>query len=253
MADDGGEEKDVQKRQAEQAAAEDPAAAARWAAGTLKLAGKRDQGKRRPAPGMPENLPPEVIRVPEDLAMLPEGAVRVDVFEGLAQTEQGKRSGKRPWGRRKKPTVARGARRRGRELAVQALYQCAASSGSMAQAIRQLKAGRDSVKVDLDYFERMAHGAWDRRQELDDLIDKWARRWASERIALIDRSVLRLGVYELLAEEGLAVTVIINEAVELSKRFGGQGSSRFVNGVLDGVAMQLRKQGQGHADGKGDG
>ncbi|MBF0588883.1 MAG: transcription antitermination factor NusB [Magnetococcales bacterium] len=190
---------------------------------------------------------PALIRVPEDLPFLPEGAVRVSTPSGR---EGGAKRSSRPaqkgsWGKRRKTAVNRGTRRRARELAVQALYQCAAVKGSMSQAVLQIGKSKDPGRIDLDYFEKIALGTWDAAKALDEKIDAAAQRWASERIALIDRSILRLALYELMAEGAPPARIIINEAVELSKRFGGSGSSRFVNGVLDGMVAQ---QGRRHQE-----
>lgn len=88
---------------------------------------------------------------------------------------------------------------------------------------------------DKDFIGELVHGVDKRRQELDDIIRPVAPEWPIEQIARMDRVILRIGVYELLFEKGVPPKVVINEAVELAKAFGGDNSSKFINGVLGTV------------------
>jgi N utilization substance protein B len=83
--------------------------------------------------------------------------------------------------------------------------------------------------------ERLARGARDNVEELDAAIAKASTHWRFERIAALDRNVLRLGAYELLKEPSTPAAVVLDEAIELAKRFGEADSAAFVNGVLDAV------------------
>lgn len=139
-----------------------------------------------------------------------------------------------------KPPEKRRNRHKARELILQALYQSDISGEDIQKAVDQLYAENRQSRADLDYFKRVASGTWNRIQELDQWISKAAENWSTERISTIDRNILRQGIYELLAEPDLPARVIINEAIELSKRFGGKGSRAFVNGVMDRVAGQIR-------------
>lgn len=122
---------------------------------------------------------------------------------------------------------------------MQALYQCELSGDEMDRPVAQLSEfSRESI-ADLDYFRKCAWGVWRMRKELDGWIAKFTENWSPERVSVIDRSVLRLGIYELLEETDIHLRVIINEAVELSKSYG-EGSGRFVNGILDRVAAEVR-------------
>lgn len=134
----------------------------------------------------------------------------------------------------------RGARRKARELAIQALYQSELGGEGVRAAVEQLAAGVDPAQVDLEYFRKVVLGAGGRTAELDGWIDRVVEHWTLERLAVIDRCILRLGIHELLAEADLPVGVIINEAVDLAKRYGGEGSQRFINGILDRVAEAVR-------------
>src|SRR5438132_987658 len=93
----------------------------------------------------------------------------------------------------------------------------------------------DETIDDKDFIEQLVHGVAKREQEIDDIIRPVAPEWPIEQIARMDRAVLRIGVYELVFEKGVPPKVVINEAVELAKAFGGDNSSKFVNGVLGTV------------------
>ena len=92
---------------------------------------------------------------------------------------------------------------------------------------------------DKAFIEALVLGVSSKQTELDDIIRPVAPEWPIEQIARMDRVILRMGVYELLFEEGVPPKVVINEAVELAKAFGGDNSSKFINGVLGTV---LRNQ-----------
>lgn len=79
------------------------------------------------------------------------------------------------------------------------------------------------------------------RERLDDLIRAKSKGWDLERLATIDRCVMRFGAWELTERQDLSVAVIINEAVDLAKRFSTDDSGKFVNGVLDAIAKDVRK------------
>ena len=92
---------------------------------------------------------------------------------------------------------------------------------------------------DTDFIKEMVHGVDAHTSELDDIIRPVAPEWPIEQIARMDRTVLHIGVYELMYNKSVPPKVVINEAVELAKAFGGDNSSKFVNGVLGTV---LRNQ-----------
>ncbi len=91
------------------------------------------------------------------------------------------------------------------------------------------------------YADALVHGVAGRRAEIDALITKASANWRLERMTPVDRNVLRMGAYELLVEMAIPRAVILDEAVELAKQFGGENSGPFVNGVLDRVAILLNR------------
>ena len=141
------------------------------------------------------------------------------------------------------------SRHRGREVALQTLY---------AFDLAKLRRKLDEVPVDADevfrgvaaHFEAPRGAcafAWELieevcrlRDELDALIAAWARNWRISRMAAVDRNILRLGAYEL-AHTTTPAAVVLNEAVELARRFGSDASPSFVNGILDALAHELRQ------------
>lgn len=133
-----------------------------------------------------------------------------------------------------------GSRHKARELALQALYQSEISGDNIHRAVDQLCEENAGGRADLIYFQKVASGTWNRIEELDAWIAKASINWSLNRISTIDRNILRQGIYELLAEPELPIRVVINEAIKLSKRYGGDGSRLFVNGVMDYVAGQVR-------------
>lgn len=94
---------------------------------------------------------------------------------------------------------------------------------------------------DKSFIEQLVSGVLEHQQQIDDTIRPVAPEWPIEQIARMDRIVLRIGVYELLFEEGVPPKVAINEAVELAKAFGGDNSSKFVNGVL-GTVLRAQEE-----------
>jgi N utilization substance protein B len=132
-----------------------------------------------------------------------------------------------------------GTRRLGRELAVQALYRMAVTGEPEAVPVFWEQFGREGDDV-RDFATRLVTGVCAERERIDALITTAAENWRVERIAVVDRCVLSVGAYELLADPQTPVSVVIDEAVEIARRFGEDGSAAFVNGVLDRVARLAR-------------
>jgi N utilization substance protein B len=101
-------------------------------------------------------------------------------------------------------------------------------------------------KTDLPFMEKLLDGVMAKQPELDLVIEKAAPEWPIDRISPVDRNILRLGLYELLFADRKEVPakVAINEAIELAKQFGGDNSSRFVNGVLGAVYKEIGEPGK---------
>ena len=128
-----------------------------------------------------------------------------------------------------------GKRRVARELALKLLYQCEFNPDDIETQIEQF-CRRSGTQVEIINFMRVlvekvfAHG-----YEIDALLKKFSDHWTLERISMVDRSILRLGICELIFETSTPPKVAINEAVEIAKKFSTKDSPDFINGILDKV------------------
>jgi N utilization substance protein B len=132
-------------------------------------------------------------------------------------------------------------RRESREKAFQTLFLMDALGVGPDEAI-PLFALASSPPRDEEYYDRTVRGVWEHRAEIDGLIREAAENWRLERMALVDRNILRLGAYEIRHGGDIPFAVAINEAVDLAKRFGAEESGAFVNGILDRIADTVRKK-----------
>ncbi len=128
-----------------------------------------------------------------------------------------------------------GIRREGRELALTYLYQIDLGVEDLVSVKAQLATDRRaSVRV-RKFAEALVEGVWAHRVAVDELIVRHLQHWKLERLTRTDRGLLRLGVYEMRFDPEVPDKVAINEAVEIGKKFGGEESGKFINGVLDAV------------------
>ncbi len=131
------------------------------------------------------------------------------------------------------------ARHRAREYALQMLYQSEVGGAAMPDVAAHFFDGADVPEDIRDFATRLAAGADRERTEIDALLAASIDHWRLERLGAVDRNVLRLAVFEFLHETETPRIVIIDEAIEVAKRFGGDESGQFVNGVLDGLRRRL--------------
>jgi len=136
--------------------------------------------------------------------------------------------------------AAGSARRRAREVAFRLVYQADVMSEPLGSdwsaRCSDDQLGPDATELVGDVLDVLFR----RPAEVDDLVRAAARNWELDRLAATDRSVLRIAVAELIGRPGTPVRVILDEAIEIARRFGSEESARFVNGVLDHVARLLR-------------
>jgi len=133
-----------------------------------------------------------------------------------------------------------GRRTKARECAFQILYQWQITGEPMSVVLDGFWKVRSGTPAAKAMAERLSLGAQARAVELDGQIAEAATHWRIERIAPVDRTILRLGAYELAEERQTPAAVVIDEAVELAKRFGEADSPAFVNGVLDAIRKRVR-------------
>lgn len=133
-------------------------------------------------------------------------------------------------------TAPTGERRRARERALGLLYEAEAKGQSGGEVLAELPVAPDP------YARGLVVGVGRRSEQIDLLVRSHASGWALERMPAVDRQLLRLAAYELLAEPSVPVAVVIDEAVELAKQFSTEESGRYVNGVLAAIAREVRPE-----------
>jgi N utilization substance protein B len=127
-----------------------------------------------------------------------------------------------------------GRRRQAREIALQALYIADAAHTPCAEAIASvLRGDSDADEKTSDFARALVEGTLAQRDQLDAAITAVAENWVVARMPLVDRNVLRLAAFELLGSTDTPVGVVIDEAIEIARKFSTEDSTRFVNGVLD--------------------
>ena len=141
--------------------------------------------------------------------------------------------------RSKRPTPAKSARRRSRELALQGLYQWLVAGGDAAAIDAQLREHEGYEKVDSVHFDALLRGGIEQAPALDAALARHVDRKTSE-LSPVEHAAMMSGAYELMHCLDVPYKVAINEAVELAKAYGGTDGHKYVNGVLDKVAGDLR-------------
>ena len=140
-------------------------------------------------------------------------------------------------------------RHRGREAALRALYQLEVGGIETAQAMALVEQEGDAEAVSLDagtraFAARLVDGAWTNKTMLDAVIEPHCTNWRIERLAVLDRLVMRLAIHEWLVEPSTPPRVVLSEALELARTYSGEQAVGFVNGVLDAVYHHLRSEGR---------
>lgn len=129
-----------------------------------------------------------------------------------------------------------------RTLAVQTLYEWDFRSKNMEKIPEILTYNFEEFAPDFDdggFAERLIRGVIDHLSDIDTYIVTYAPEWPLEQITIIDRNVLRLGIYEMVYDQDIPARVAINEAIEIAKAYGGVSSSKFVNGVLGSIYKNI--------------
>ena len=134
----------------------------------------------------------------------------------------------------RKAKVGDDNRSNARERAVHFLYEAESRSVKVDEVIKAQILGVDELVM------LLARGTEDKRQDTDELISEFSHAWTIQRMPAIDRNILRLAIFELLGRPDVPVAVVINEAVELAKRFSTEESGKYVNGILSAIAKRVR-------------
>ncbi|KEP27151.1 MULTISPECIES: transcription antitermination factor NusB [Bacillus] len=129
-------------------------------------------------------------------------------------------------------------RRTAREKALQTLFQIDVSNIDPKEAITHALDEQESDP----FFEELVFGVLEQKDKLDEMISQHLVNWKLDRIANVDRAILRLSVYEMVYQDDIPVSVSMNEAIELAKLFGDDKAPKFVNGVLSSIKNDLKQQ-----------
>ena len=144
-----------------------------------------------------------------------------------------------------------GVRRKAREQALQVLFGLEFNQTHANLAVRHFNLSFSEDGEPDPYLARLVLGVASNMEDLNDVIRRHSTNWRLERMAIVDKNILRLASYELYHEEEVPRKVAINEAIEIAKKYGSEDSPSFVNGVLDRVALAARGEEAGEG-GEGD-
>jgi N utilization substance protein B len=140
--------------------------------------------------------------------------------------------------------IVSGRRHEARITALQALFEIDTATHATDEVLGRYLGNSQMPPATRQFIESLVRGVMAERERLDAIIGKNAPTWPVPQLPAVDRTVLRMALWELLIERDVPVKAAINEAVELAKRFGGDNSGRFVNGVLGTVVAEQRPDAQ---------
>lgn len=135
-----------------------------------------------------------------------------------------------------------GARRKARELALQMLFQHDMSGNQPDMIIQTFEELQKSKPNTREFATKIFRGTVDNLGKIDEMITAQADNWRLSRMAVVDRNIIRMCVYEFLHENDTPKLVIIDEGIEIAKKYGTDKSSQFINGILDGILKRYNLQ-----------
>jgi len=133
-----------------------------------------------------------------------------------------------------------GQRRKARESALQILYQLEFDESGAREAVDSFWRKKKAPAETKDYCRLLVEGILADRGEIDEAIQSISEHWRIARMALVDRNILRLAAFELLRAEPIAPAIVINEAIEIAKKYSGPEAATFVNGILDALRKKIQ-------------
>ena len=134
-----------------------------------------------------------------------------------------------------------------RTIALQTLYEWDFNSIAKKEIPKYIKKNIEEFAPDFEdggFITTIVNGVLDNQKDIDTTITKYAPEWPLDQITIVDRNILRLGIFELQHLEEIPAKVAINEAIELAKTFGGESSFKFVNGVLGAIYKDMVSKGE---------
>lgn len=133
------------------------------------------------------------------------------------------------------------SRRVARERALQALYEVEIGGSDLREALEFSILEEELDMPSRNFAQRLAIGAWGDRESIDQLISKYTRRWKVDRLAVVDKNILRMAVFEMTTQPDIPNEVSINEAVELAKKYSTDRAASFINAILDSIGKEFKK------------
>jgi len=130
-------------------------------------------------------------------------------------------------------------RRKAREIALQVLYQLDVSGMGPQEAVDLYWKNFDSPDETKQFAAHLVEGTWNHREKIDQMIGEFSENWTISRMSRVDRSILRMAVFELLHCPDIPPKVTLNEAIDLGKDYGSENSGAFINGILDALYVKL--------------
>ena len=131
-------------------------------------------------------------------------------------------------------------RRKAREVALQVLYELDVQMIGLGEAIELFWANFEASEEARKFSSLLIEGTWNNREQIDSLISDSSENWTIARMSRVDKSILRMAVYELLFCRDIPPKVTLNEAIDLGKVYGSENSGAFINGILDALYGKLR-------------
>lgn len=133
-----------------------------------------------------------------------------------------------------------GRRRKAREDTLRILFRLEFENKQIEKTLDQYWKSKKASEEIKEYSTWLVNGVISDQAKIDNIIQQVSEHWRISRMALIDRNILRMGVFELLYEENIAPAIVINEAIEIAKKYSGEEAATFVNGILDAVRKDLK-------------
>ena len=136
-----------------------------------------------------------------------------------------------------------GKRRSSRELALKFLYQFELNEGDLDEQIKLFLERNSSQEGVENFMKELVMSLVSKMKEIDEIIQKYSDNWILDRMTVIDRNILRIGTCELLFNFSTPPKVVINEAIDIAKKYGNEDSPEFINGILDKVYNEIGQKG----------
>ena len=133
-----------------------------------------------------------------------------------------------------------GRRRKAREETLRILFRLEFENKKIEKTLDQYWESKKTSEEIKEYSTWLVNGIISDQAKIDNIIQQVSEHWRISRMALVDRNILRMAVFELLYEENIAPAIVINEAIEIAKKYSGDEAATFVNGILDAIRKDLK-------------